>query len=129
MVNLGTKKSVSIVEEDEDKTHLLTLSSFFMALRHTHSSSSSRNSDFKGSLQIGHEIGFASSPGGTTTNIALSSASRFAASSAATTLELTVRPSARPLPFTSMPLQLIQSWETSQESALYVEPKDVPLNR
>lgn len=45
----------------------LTLSSFLHALRHTHSSSSSRNSDLSGSLHIGHEIGLASSPGGTTT--------------------------------------------------------------
>ena len=81
----------------------LTLSSFLTAFRQTHSSSSSINSDFRSSLQIGHDIGFASSPGGTTTNIDRNSVSRFAASAAATAFAFNRGPSARPLPFTSVP--------------------------
>src|SRR6266576_161485 len=67
---------------------LLNLSSFLIAFFHTQSSSSSRNSDFRSSLQIGHDNDFALSPGGTTTYCACDSASRFATSSAATALAL-----------------------------------------
>jgi len=44
-----------------------TLSSFITAFFHTQSSSSSKNSALRVSLQIGQETGLASSPGGTTT--------------------------------------------------------------
>ena len=77
-----------------------TLSSFFIAFFQTHSSSSSQNSHFIGSLQTGHENGLASSPGATTTNIAFSSASCFALSSAAASLPVSGR-SARLLFFIS----------------------------
>lgn len=54
------------------------------------------------SLHIGHDIDLASSPGGTTTNCARSSASRWAAPAAAPALkELGLEPSARRFPFTS----------------------------
>lgn len=59
-----------------------------IAFFQTQSSSSSKNSDLRDSLQIGHEIGFASSPGGTTTYRARNSASRLAASAATLALEL-----------------------------------------
>jgi hypothetical protein len=63
-----------------------TLSSTLSAFFHIHSSSSSLNSDLNTSLQIGHVTCFASSPGGTTTNRARSSASRLALSAVAMAL-------------------------------------------
>ena len=69
------------------------------AFFHTHSSSSSTNSDFRGSLHIGQDIDFASSPGGTTTNSERNLASRSASSASAVALALsTLEPSARPFP-------------------------------
>lgn len=54
------------------------------------------------SLHIGQDIDLASSPGGTTTNCARSSASRWAASAAAPAFEeLELEPSAQRFPFRS----------------------------
>ena len=72
------------LSQSEKNEH--TLSSTLSAFFHIHSSSSSLNSDLNTSLQIGHVMCFASSPGGTTTNRARSSASRLALSAVAMAL-------------------------------------------
>src|SRR5216684_2838524 len=68
------------------------------------------NSDLNTSLQIGHVTSFASSPGGTTTNRARSSASRLALSAFATALTFDKRDEG---PGTLSPLLKGKSWTQS----------------
>ena len=83
----------------------ITLSFTRTAFLQTHSSSSSRNSDFNDSLHTGHEMFLTSSPGGTTTVEARNVASRSAASGALYRMS----PNDRPLPLLEVPLSFTQS--------------------